>query len=54
VVNRAKLRVDTFGREESKLTKKKTGTVKISVYSISSGVRGKSSDNYFETDDTIT
>jgi hypothetical protein len=68
VVNRVKLRVDTLGRQfhaiktetirsqtgESKLTKTKTGTAKSSLYSISYGVRGESSANYFEVDDVIT
>jgi hypothetical protein len=35
---------------ESKLTETKTGTAKSSLYSISYGVRGKLSANYFETD----
>jgi hypothetical protein len=33
---------------ESKLTKTKTGAAKSSLYSISGGVRGKLSTNYFE------
>ena len=39
---------------ESELTKTKTGTPKSSLYSISSGVRGKLSSNSLETENAIT